>query len=37
MITRGNTDPRRFADALTEIAPEVAVRLVLPGTTVQVA
>ncbi|MFD2421539.1 MBL fold metallo-hydrolase [Amycolatopsis pigmentata] len=36
MITKGDTDPRHFSDALARIAPEVAVRLVTPGTPVRV-
>lgn len=36
MITRGNQDPRHYADAVARLAPQVAVRLVLPGTRVEV-
>ena len=36
MITKGDQDPRHFADAVARLAPEVAVRLVLPGTPVVV-
>ena len=36
MITKGDQDPRHYADAVTRIAPQIDVRLVLPGTTVTV-
>jgi L-ascorbate metabolism protein UlaG (beta-lactamase superfamily) len=36
MITKGDQDPRHYADAVARLAPEVAVRLVLPGTVVTV-
>ena len=36
MITKGDQDPRHYADAVARIAPEVDVRLVLPGTRVMV-
>lgn len=36
MITKGDQDPRHFADAVARLAPEVAVRLVLSGTPVVV-
>jgi L-ascorbate metabolism protein UlaG (beta-lactamase superfamily) len=36
MLTRGDQDPRRYADAVARLAPDVAVRLVLPGTPVPV-
>ena len=36
MITKGDQDPRHYADAVARIAPEIDVRLVLPGTTVTV-
>jgi L-ascorbate metabolism protein UlaG (beta-lactamase superfamily) len=36
MITKGDQDPRHYADAVARIAPEINVRLVLPGTTVTV-
>lgn len=36
MITRGDQDPRHYADAVARIAPEVDARLVLPGTSVTV-
>jgi L-ascorbate metabolism protein UlaG (beta-lactamase superfamily) len=36
MITKGDRDPRPYADAVARIAPEVDVRLVLPGTAVTV-
>ncbi|MEU8639896.1 hypothetical protein AB0C38_47535 [Amycolatopsis sp. NPDC048633] len=31
---RGDGDPRHYADAVARLAPEIDVRLVLPGTTV---
>jgi L-ascorbate metabolism protein UlaG (beta-lactamase superfamily) len=34
MITQGDQDPRHYADAVAHIAPEIDVRLVLPGITV---
>jgi L-ascorbate metabolism protein UlaG (beta-lactamase superfamily) len=36
MITKGDRDPRHYADAAARIAPQVNVRLVLPGTAVMV-
>jgi L-ascorbate metabolism protein UlaG (beta-lactamase superfamily) len=36
MITKGDQDPRHYADAVARLAPEIAVRLVLPGTVVNV-
>jgi L-ascorbate metabolism protein UlaG (beta-lactamase superfamily) len=36
MITKGERDPRRYADAAAQHAPGVEVRLVLPGTPVNV-
>lgn len=36
MLTRGDQDPRHYADAVARLAPAVAVRLVLPGTPVRV-
>jgi L-ascorbate metabolism protein UlaG (beta-lactamase superfamily) len=36
MITKGDRDPRPYADAVARIAPKVDVRLVLPGTPVTV-
>jgi L-ascorbate metabolism protein UlaG (beta-lactamase superfamily) len=36
MITKGDRDPRRYADAVARVAPEIDVRLVLPGTEVTV-
>ncbi|OXM65846.1 MBL fold metallo-hydrolase [Amycolatopsis vastitatis] len=36
MITRGDQDPRHYADAVARLAPGVEVRLVLPGTPVTV-
>lgn len=36
MITKGDQDPRHFADAVARIAPEVPVSIVLPGTQVMV-
>lgn len=36
MITKGDQDPRHFADAVARVAGEVDVRLVLPGTAVRV-
>lgn len=36
MITKGDQNPRHYADAVARIAPEVDVRLVLPGTVVTV-
>ncbi|MFJ4649899.1 MBL fold metallo-hydrolase [Nocardia sp. NPDC088792] len=35
-ITSGDQDPRHYADAVARLAPEVDVRLVLPGITVTV-
>jgi L-ascorbate metabolism protein UlaG (beta-lactamase superfamily) len=37
MITKGDQDPRHYADAVARLAPDVDVRLVLPGTLVTVA
>ena len=36
MITKGDQDPRHYADAVARIAPQIDVRLVLPGTAVTV-
>jgi L-ascorbate metabolism protein UlaG (beta-lactamase superfamily) len=36
MITKGDQDPRHYADAVARVAPETSVRLVLPGTPVTV-
>jgi len=36
MITKADRDPRHYADAVARIAPEVDVRLVLPGTSLTV-
>lgn len=36
MITKGDQDPRHYTDALARIAPWIATRIVLPGTTVDV-
>ncbi|MEV6877356.1 MBL fold metallo-hydrolase [Amycolatopsis sp. NPDC051128] len=36
MITRGDQDPRHYADAVARVAPGIDVRLVLPGTVVTV-
>lgn len=36
MITKGDQDPRRYADAVARLAPGVDVRLVLPGTSVRI-
>jgi len=36
MITKGDPDPRPYADVVARIAPQVDVRLVLPGTPVTV-
>jgi L-ascorbate metabolism protein UlaG (beta-lactamase superfamily) len=36
MITKGDQDPRHYADAVARIAPQIDVRLVLPGTTATV-
>jgi L-ascorbate metabolism protein UlaG (beta-lactamase superfamily) len=36
MITKGDRDPRHYVDALTRLAPEIAVRLALPGVAVTV-
>jgi hypothetical protein len=36
MITKGDQDPRHYADALTRLAPEIPVRIALPGTVVNV-
>ena len=36
MITKSDQDPRHYADAVARIAPQIDVRLVLPGTTVTV-
>ena len=36
MITKGDQDPRHYADAVARTAPDVDVRLVLPGTPVTV-
>lgn len=34
MITKGDQDPRHFADAVARVAPDVDVRVVLPGVRV---
>jgi L-ascorbate metabolism protein UlaG (beta-lactamase superfamily) len=36
MITKGDQDPRHYTDAVARIAPEIDVRVVLPGTVVTV-
>lgn len=36
MITKGDQDPRHYADAVARIAPGTGARLVLPGTAVTV-
>jgi L-ascorbate metabolism protein UlaG (beta-lactamase superfamily) len=36
MITKGDRDPRHYADAVAQLAPDVEVRLVVPGTIVTV-
>lgn len=36
MITKADDDPRHYANAVTRLAPDVEVRLVLPGTVVTV-
>jgi L-ascorbate metabolism protein UlaG (beta-lactamase superfamily) len=36
MITKGDHDPRHYTDAVARLAPQVDVRIVLPGTTVAV-
>ncbi|MBO2451103.1 MBL fold metallo-hydrolase [Actinomadura barringtoniae] len=36
MITKGDQDPRHYADAVARLAPDVDVRLVLPGVPVVV-
>ncbi|WP_328648854.1 MBL fold metallo-hydrolase [Amycolatopsis sp. NBC_00348] len=36
MITKGDQDPRHYADAVARLAPEIEVRLVLPGIPVLV-
>jgi hypothetical protein len=36
MITKGDRDPRHYADVVARIAPGIDVRLALPGTTVTV-
>jgi L-ascorbate metabolism protein UlaG (beta-lactamase superfamily) len=36
LITKADHDPRHFTDAVARLAPEVAVRVVLPGTLVTV-
>ncbi|MEV6823614.1 MBL fold metallo-hydrolase [Amycolatopsis sp. NPDC051102] len=36
MITRGDQDPRHYADAVMRLAPDVEVRIVLPGVRVVV-
>jgi L-ascorbate metabolism protein UlaG (beta-lactamase superfamily) len=36
MITKGDQDPRHYADAVARIAPGIEVRIVLPGTAVTV-
>jgi L-ascorbate metabolism protein UlaG (beta-lactamase superfamily) len=36
MITKGDQDPRHYADAVARLAPDVDVRLVLPGVPVMV-
>ncbi|MGK3209243.1 MBL fold metallo-hydrolase [Amycolatopsis sp. MEPSY49] len=37
MITKGDQDPRHYADAVARLAPDVDVRIVLPGTRVAIA
>jgi L-ascorbate metabolism protein UlaG (beta-lactamase superfamily) len=37
LITKSDPDPRHFADAVRKLAPEIAVRLTLPGVKVAVA
>lgn len=36
MITKADQDPRHYADAVARLAPDVDVRLVLPGVPVHV-
>ncbi|MCU1614883.1 MAG: hypothetical protein JWO98_2423 [Frankiales bacterium] len=36
MITKTDQDPRHYADAVARIAPDLAVRIVLPGTPVMI-
>jgi L-ascorbate metabolism protein UlaG (beta-lactamase superfamily) len=36
LITKSDNDPRHFADAVARLAPDVAVRLVTPGTPITV-
>ncbi|MQY21459.1 MBL fold metallo-hydrolase [Nocardia macrotermitis] len=36
MITKGDQDPRHYADAVARMAPDVEVRMVLPGIAVNV-
>jgi L-ascorbate metabolism protein UlaG (beta-lactamase superfamily) len=36
MITKSDQDPRHYSDAVARIAPQIDVRLALPGTTVTV-
>ncbi len=36
IITKGDQDPRHYTDALARVAPQVATRIVLPGTPVTV-
>jgi L-ascorbate metabolism protein UlaG (beta-lactamase superfamily) len=36
MLTRGDRDPRHYTDAVARLAPDVEVRVVLPGTVVTV-
>ena len=36
MLTKGDRDPRHYADAVARIAPQIAVRIALPGTPVVV-
>jgi hypothetical protein len=36
MIAKAGQDPRHYAGAVARIAPQIDVRLVLPGTTVTV-
>jgi L-ascorbate metabolism protein UlaG (beta-lactamase superfamily) len=36
MITKGDRDPRHFTDAVARLAPDIATRIVLPGTAVAV-
>jgi hypothetical protein len=36
MMTKGDQDPRHYADAVARLAPDIAVRLVLSGTLVNV-